>query len=803
MSWEHYLKSTLKKGVVYMAKKKDEKEMTSINKRFSKGISGVTSILNKLSTSLYGTDMVDESDKLNERFNEIMKDSINNLTGNGSNDYNSFLGKLYEDDRHSSSAIQSINRDIARGGVSSIVPAEFITEKYKNRLLKLEDCNRISEQLVELREAKHTMLDAIVSTDINEGRINRNITFKNSTVNDPAEEYMETIKAVEERFEIQSKTKEVTDKLLGYGEYNIYTIGYDEIFNQFSKKYKGTTNQKGIHYYESADASYGIVEDIKERPLCENDRELKSFFESGEDILKNPSITASQKELEKELTELSDRITVCTDHIPIPILENGFDTMVQFGNEYITEDGCHVKEEYRDLFLEEGKKKSRKSTKKSDNQMLTDEDVYLRKYNGGVDDGFYSDKGKDEEDFSDIKDAYVKLIPPTELLPVKVMGQTLFYIYIHSEDMTPLEIVNSYTNMQKEKGSTLRIDSLVDDIVERIVQKFDKKFVVENKEFRKLIVAALNHYDMGTQKIHFQVIPKEYITSFKIDKDEDGNGHSMIEPSLFYAKSWLMMFMFFLVSYITKSNDQQINYIRTSGIDKNIFNKAQQIAREKQARRITLNDMFSYTGVINKVASGSEIYMPLGRNGEKPIESEILQGQDVSINNEIMENLRTNYILGSGVPSAIINYLNEADFAKSIETANTKMNGRVVNYQLDINPSLTDWYRKLLRITTTIPEEVINSIVVTLSPPKGSSNITSQELINNYGTLEQFILKLYFGESPDPEDQRVRNFQMEVAKMHLPMLNFQELDAAYDKVTMENVKDEIAKPKQEEDYENM
>lgn len=791
-----------------MAKKKDETELKSSDRRFSKGISGMGDILNKLSISLYGTDMADESDKLNDKFNEIMQNSINSITGDGANDYNSFLGKLYEDDRRSTSALQQLNRDISRGGDSSIVPAEFITDKYKNRLLKLEDCNRISDQLVELREAKHTMLDAIISTDINKGRINRTIAFENSTTNDPASLYMATIEAAEDRIHAHKKTKDVVDKLLGYGEQAVYTIGYDEIFNQFSKKYKCSVNSKGIHCYESAED--GIVETITDHPLCENETELKSFFESGSDILKSPDIKNSPKELEAELRELSDRITICTDPVPIPILENGYEALADFANDYITEDGCRLKEEYREIFLEAGKKESKKETKKGKKkdpkQMITDEDVYLRKYKGGdFGDGLYSNDYEDEgEDFSEIKDAYIKLIPPTELLPVKVMGQTIFYVYIHAEDMSPLEIINSYTNAQKEKSSTMRIDSLVDDIVERIVQKFDKKFVIENKKFRKLIVAALNYYDMGTQKIHFQMIPKEYITYFKIEKDEDGNGHSMIEPSLFYAKSWLMMFMFFLVSYITKSNDQQINYIRTSGIDKNIFNKAQQIAREKQARRITLNDMFSYTGVINKVASGSEIYMPLGRAGEKPIESEILQGQDVSINNDIMDNLRTNYILGSGVPSAIINYLNEADYAKSIETANTKMNGRVVNYQLDINPDLTDWYRKFLRITTSIPEEVISSIVVTLSPPKGSSNITSQELINNYSTLEQLLTRLFFGDSPDPADPNVRNFQMECAKIHLPAIDFAKIQEIYDRIIAEGKKEEIAKPKEEDiDYENM
>jgi hypothetical protein len=274
------------------------------------------------------------------------------------------------------------------------------------------------------------------------------------------------------------------------------------------------------------------------------------------------------------------------------------------------------------------------------------------------------------------------------------------------------------------------------------------------------------------------VIPKEYVTEFKINVDEDGHGHSMLENSLFYAKLYLMLLLFKIVTIITKSNDQEINYIRTSGIDKNVYNKAQQIARQKQARRITINDMFSYTGVLNKIGAGSAIYMPLGKNGEKPLETEILSGQTVDMNNDLMDTLRNNYILSTGVPSAIMNYLNEADFAKSIETANTKMHGRTINYQIDFNEPMTLLYQRLLRYTTNIPEEIIASVRVKFPEPKGTSNITTQDALNNYQSLQEFLVKVYFGDSPD-DDAHVKQFISEIAKLHLPMVNFEAIDEIY------------------------
>ena len=145
-----------------------------------------------------------------------------------------------------------------------------------------------------------------------------------------------------------------------------------------------------------------------------------------------------------------------------------------------------------------------------------------------------------------------------------------------------------------------------------------------------------------------------------------------------------------------------------------------------------------------------------------------------------------------------MNYLNEADFAKSIETANTKMNGRVVNYQIDFNDPITELYQKLLRFTTNQEEEVISSVRVKFAEPKGASNVTTQDLINNYTNLQDFLVKMYFGDSPT-DDVHVRQFISEVARMHLPMINFDKIDDIYKSTKIEATEKKINK---EDDLED-
>ena len=784
-----------------MAKnKKDAGNSNSdrIKRGFTKNIDQVQSLIDDLSVSMYGRTTEDESDKLNDRFNDIMTNEINGITGNGSNDYNSFIGQLYSSSKSDMYTMKDINAkldlDIRGNGAN---PAQYINDQYKNRMVQQADAEQISNQLIELREAKSVMRDAIISTDLNTGRINRVVTFETPTVNDISEHSIPIIEEMEKKFNIHARIKNIVDKTLGFGEYYVYTIPYHEVFENFARKYKNGT-RNGRNFFESAGDSE--VEDIEFMTLSEGKESDKSFMESAESyISKEIGEEKSGKDKENIAGDLkqilnTDRITISTTPIPLPILEEGIESMKAFADVYINESGDSFTEAAGDK--KNSKKRKIPGKKRGTNEgekLQTDEDAFLRKYGEG-EDGVYNQDGILKEEkmkpFEDMKDCYIKEVSPIQMIPVKIMGNVLFYIYIQTETAAPLSTILSYQSQYRSKDPANRIDNLVDDISNRIVGKFNQDFVSKNKEFKEIIASALQYYELGNTKIHFQVVPKEYVTAFKINKDEDDNGHSMLEPSLFYAKLYLMLLMFKIVTIVTKSNDQEINYIRTSGIDKNVYNKAQRIARQKQARRITINDMFSYTGVINKIGAGNAIYMPMGKNNEKPIETEILQGQSVELNNDLMEMLRTNYILGTGVPSAIMNYLNEADFAKSIETANTKMNGRVINYQIDFNDPITELYQKLLGYTTNMEKEAIDSVRVKFTEPKGASNVTTQDLIQNYSALQDFLVKVYFGDSPT-DDIHVRKFISEVARMHLPMINFDKIDEIYKSTKVESTGDKI------------
>ena len=374
------------------------------------------------------------------------------------------------------------------------------------------------------------------------------------------------------------------------------------------------------------------------------------------------------------------------------------------------------------------------------------------------------------------------------------MRRVLGYYYVLEEDIRPVSNAISSTLYYNRFDDVTRQKTIVDKISERVVASFNKKFLNSNKEFKDLIAAALMNYDLNTKKIKFQFIPAEYICPFKVNEDIDGTGTSILQPSLFYAKLYLMLLLFKIMSIILYSNDTRVNYIKQSGIDKNIANKIQEIARKKQERKLNLLDLFSYTTLVKKIGSGAEMYIPVGRSGERGYETEILQGQEVQMNNELMELLRKCYILGTGVPDAIINYLNEADFAKSIEMANTKFVSRVVSLQIDFNSSLTKFYQMLAKYSLGLPDEECSKIQYILTPPKNANNNIKADAIQATQTLLDFVTPLMYGENakddPDKADE-ILAFRKKVAAEALPMLRIDHLEELMKQAKLEATEEKL------------
>ena len=302
--------------------------------------------------------------------------------------------------------------------------------------------------------------------------------------------------------------------------------------------------------------------------------------------------------------------------------------------------------------------------------------------------------------------------------------------------------------------------------------------------------------DMYKKKLHYQFIPGDHICRFSINEDENGNGQSMIYKSLFYAKLYLSLLVFNMVTYLTKSQDTLVTYVKTSGIDKNMINKTMDVARQWKAKQIGIGDLMDYSSIYGKIGTGRDLFIPEGESGERGLSWDVIQGQDVNMQDELMEQLKQAFINGTGVPSVIMNYINEADFAKTLVMANAKHLRRVMMYQDNFNEDLTEMYQKILCYCTDIEMEDIANFRYTLQRPKTLPNNNLVDMMGYGDQILDFLEKSVFGQYAEETEELNASrdlFRKEMSRKVLPMMPWELVDDILEKVKLDVVKGKLEK----------
>lgn len=755
-----------------MAAKKEEKKTRSFTNMpfFKRKERNANEIIDRASYTMYGTTTAnknDVADELKKTFHSAIQNEIktNNMADNG---YSSFISEVISNDNKRNAFDQlNLSNDDMVDAMSS-----FIQEAYRNRLLEQHDIFELSTQLVDLQSAIEVTKDAIVSSNTTEGRMNRILTFKNNS--DEETNLKAVVENIEKKFDLQNSIKNfIVPYTLTYGEYYVYLIPYAELFAQF--KNQNEAENRGM-YHEAATITEGFDHGKKTKAKIFNRKnqqssELDSFLESVynnavfDDTMMNKNnidtrnmihkkvqdgyflkSKVSESEFKQDMITIMDNITVSTKPYPLPVLSEGISSM-----EFIQ----HMME----------------SETKNPFDLMTEEGVYV---NGK--------SSRPKSEFDDIPDCYLSMLEPTKVIPMRMMRTTIGYCVILEEEINPISGVVSNNIFATTFTGNSAQETIIDALADRVVKSFDKPFLKKNIAFKKAIVDCFRYYNLNERKIRFQFIPAEYIVPFKIDRDINDNGTSLLHKSLFWGKLYLMHLLFKIMSDVLYSNDQKVTYLKSSGLDRDITNKVQEVIRINQSRQINVADLFSYTTLLNKVGNGNSMLIPVGRSGDKAIETEILSGQDIQINSELMELLRNNMILGTGVPPGILNYMHEADYAKTIDENHSKFNAKVVNYQIDFNFGITELYKRIMKWSTNLPEETIDSFEFAFQPPRLSAGSAKSELINNFQASRDFLVSIYFpdpNEVEDPEELRetIRIFSKKYLKSEMPMFNHELIES--------------------------
>ena len=662
-----------------------------------------------------------------------------------------------------------------------------------------QDMDLMVSQLPEWYTALQVTRDAICEADTVNGKLSRTLKFDRSNLlEEQKDSLIEKIEDVEDRLKLHHIIKNhVVFNTELYGESYVYCIPYAKVFHdlykyKLNKKDKGnsesvasmfetSSRMNGYGYGESVEVSLNQASVIQEAYKNNNKKKSQIHMESwiteseimdvfpmyhakplsedtGNMTQEKKMIKEYDQQVESFMKEIGDNISYIGEDIALPIIEESpHDLKLAYEHKY----------------------------KKSHPEYVRDTKAV---FEAVINDG-QEDVSEFEKEFGQVKGCYIRILPATKLIPIRIDRTIIGYYYI--ADQTRPEKAGERRNSGLS-GYTLRTPSIGYDtfspdqmfcekLATKIINNFDLKFMRDNTSLHSQIVSILQSHKFNEAMMRFIFIPAEHVCPFIVNEDGLGHGHSMLEPGLITARMYMFLKLYSILYQINNSQIRMYN-IRMSGIDKNYKQFVQDTMRKFAARRVTANDIFNYRTSMTKVSGGSELIMPLGAGDNPPVTVETVEAAQAPINTDLMDQMKTEAVNCTPVPALLLTNggVSEIEFAKETELANTKFNSFASGQKLELNPYVTDFYRKVMRWETDIDPEIIKTLEFSFRMPTAKYLNITTEKIQNMETFLEFTMKIWLSteerkekDGEDGDSPTARMFKKKILAEYMPEIDIE------------------------------
>ena len=748
-----------------MAKKKDP----------VKGNGGIDNLVKKMLVSM-DPDQITEYNmsKRGAELKNIIRDELNLSKGISNGSIIDFSRSLanHSKNLNSETTLSDTTDDILKYiNQNSSTVYQFFNERERNKYIEARDLKFISKFNPSLGQAVRLALTHIVSSDDLSGQVTRNLHFGDAlTEND-----INIVRTAIEKFENENKLlmrlkNTVYNNTLISGTYYVYAISYKKLFTNYAKTLaqkkammEGKVNTDKKHSNNNKKVGYA-QESVTISLTPEESTIINSILK--DDIPRGNESTILNSNNVDGILESAATVECIKSEVPEFIFE-------ELGTDLNKLKGSKI---YSAMEASLGDSTSLSS--------LPDATVDIKDVKI---DGKYEVSG-----------TYIKYIPATSITPIKVMGECLGYFYVMAErvdrNKPSLSIVNgNVTNIKKQSA----LDKIVSTLAKRTAQVFSDKFVAENVAFKKMIADCIMANGVTNTEYKIQFIPAEDIIPFTINEDENGNGTSILLDSMFPAKLEAAISMRKSLNYINKSGDKTILHIRGGNADISRKNQAMRIARNMQEQNIVAADIFGDSNIMfQKYSADGVILMPSSRSGNRLVEFEKMDGQQIDTGVEWEKNLQNQSILATGVPPLLIEQYNQADFAKAFTTAHVGLAGIVANWQADLEEPTTVLYKRIIEnldIDENLKNRVLPVFRFTLPRPKALATNNTNEAIGSAQALADAYINIKYGEqSDDSNKEPIRAVKEAIIKELTPFIPWNKLDAIAEEAFLKakEVKDE-------------
>ena len=666
-----------------------------------------------------------------------------------------------------------------------------------SKILAYNNYEAIYKHIPECSTAIQVYVDNILSPDDFSKTI-FDFKYDNSVDNKKEERVNKDINEIIKRYKLNLKTEEIIRDALIYGDayYAVLSLEDEMEMMIHDVRTNGGVLNENLGFYDL---------DKKDIPIDANDIELNEDEKAAfVDFFKSSNITYTKEQTkalnEEVATQLlkEDIANFINDHFKVGSKKELLQERVGYEME-------KAKNKAFDIDSSLGIKKKSKAKSKSDDKPMYLNGSVLRKLNADhvipleVDEINYGYYYIEEKDY---KSSVAR----------SAAGDYLGMVSGHSQESNvQMSAAGATLPIDRNVGSSSDLDDMkmkmISDIfINTISKKIDKEYVRHNKELKEFLYGIIRHEYITKKQVTLTYFTPEEVIHFECEP--------IFKNIVFFAKLYLAQLTNMIVIAMGRGHDKRMINVQT-GLDADAEQAVNNVVESIKTKEFRLSNTDINTILSLNPGALDDYVIPV-INGEPMITIDTLPGMDADIsNNNFLDWLRRSMLNGMHIPAALIDSMNELDFARSLSAQNGNFIRSVTKYQM----VLTEGFNKLIRrlyaneykfvldgdakLNDNIEIEKIE--VVFPSP----ASLVMDNLYNRITTTEQIADSLSQILVPPKQDATTEDLRQEVKaelfKKWMPgVINWEEMQEFIDnklqvKASRKSVEDSL-KPQEEDQY---
>ena len=675
------------------------------------------------------------------KISDDIYDSVNKILSNNS-DINGIpdISRLYTrlKNKDTTNQIQS-NKELIENVMDIFQDKELLNvisaNPEINRYIKSLDqqYDLICRYMPELKEALHIKKDNVLSSD------NFTKEFINPTqVGGGTDMDIFTSRCMEIKriHDIDNLVDKMYDETSKYGEYFLYIVPYEKALSKLLAKQNEVNLKSGVQF-----ESFSLLEsgNINDTLVNGDDLEDSNPF-------KNTNINVTLE----------------------------FDRGLMSKTVYNYKKGKKLKkrnnkESLYESFIEkinEARSHYNNQKVKIDKEIFSDKLDYGKEFESISSDGLVNiNKSKDEEQLKDMMGCIVKKLRHENVIPIYIEDICIGYYYLEFgvEEPGTTNIINSSSfpackhNNGWDETSNNQEETMMKYLAAKMSHCIDAKFINSNQDLKEEIYVILKYNDKFNinynNNIRVTFLPPEDVFHFYFELDEDTHhGISDLRDSLIPAMFYCLLKLVTTIGIVTRGQDKRIYYVKQN-VETNVARTLMNVVNQIKKGNFGIRQMESMNNILNITGKYNDHVIPVGANGDSPIQFEVMQGQEIQTPTELLDGWKEEAINCTGVPIEFINTTMQVDYAMRFTMSNSKFLRNVYKRQFIVENLLSRLFSRIYNYEYNDNECLIE---VNLPAPTFLAATNTTQLIANAREYAQQIADLEYKEDGEEKQEFIK-----------------------------------------------